>query len=62
MNGGQNREDQQVMEEFDRVKVLESYDLKEIQTLADCLVSVKEYFSKVNPGFDPTQGAVSSES
>ena len=48
--GGQNREDQQVMEEFDKVKVLESYDLKEIQTLADCLVSVKDYFRKVDPG------------
>jgi hypothetical protein len=38
------------MEEFDRVKVLESYDLKEIQTLADCLVSVRDYYSKVDPG------------
>ena len=47
--GGQNREDQQVMEEFERVKVLESHDLKEIQTLADCLVSVREYYRKVDP-------------
>jgi hypothetical protein len=47
--GGQNREDQQVMEEFERVKVLESYDLKEIQTPADCLVSVREYYRKVDP-------------
>jgi hypothetical protein len=37
------------MEEFERVKVLESYDLKEIQTLADCLVSVREYYRKVDP-------------
>ncbi len=48
--GGQKREDQQVMEEFERVKVLESYDLKEIQGLADCLVSVQDYYRKVDPG------------
>ncbi len=41
--GGQIREDQQVMEEFDKVRVLESYDVKEIQTMADCLVSVRDY-------------------
>ncbi len=29
------------MEEFDKVRILESYDLKEIQGLADCLVSRK---------------------
>jgi hypothetical protein len=38
------------MEEFDKVKVLESYDLKEIQSLADCLVSVRDYYRKVDPG------------
>jgi len=48
--GGQNREDQQVMEEFDKVRILESYDLKEIQGLADCLVSVRDYYRKVDPG------------
>ena len=37
------------MEEFERVKVLESYDLKEIQQLADCLVSVRDYYRKVDP-------------
>jgi hypothetical protein len=48
--GGQIREDQQVMEEFDKVRVLESYDVKEIQTMADCLVSVRDYYRKVDPG------------
>jgi hypothetical protein len=48
--GSESREDQQVMEEFERVKVLESYDLKEIQGLADCLISVWDYYRKVNPG------------
>jgi hypothetical protein len=38
------------MYEFERVKVLESYDLKEIQALSDCLVSVRDYYRKVNPG------------
>jgi hypothetical protein len=38
------------MEEFERVKVLESYDLKEIQALADCLVFVRDYYRKVDPG------------
>jgi hypothetical protein len=48
--GGQNREDQQVMDEFEKVRVLESYDLKEVQALADCLVSVRDYYRKVDPG------------
>ncbi len=48
--GGQIREDQQVMEEFERVKVLESYDIKEIQIIADCLVSVRDYYRNVDPG------------
>jgi hypothetical protein len=37
-------------EEFEQVKVLESYDLIEIQTLADCLVSVRDYYRKINLG------------
>jgi hypothetical protein len=48
--GGQSKENQQVMEEFERVKVLESYDLKESKGLADCLISVRDYNRKVNPG------------
>jgi hypothetical protein len=48
--GSQIREDQQVMEEFDKIKVLERYDVKEIQANADCLVSVRDYYRKVNPG------------
>ncbi len=47
--GGQIRDDQQVMEEFEKVKVLESYDVKEIQIIADCLVSVRDYYRKVDP-------------
>jgi len=38
------------MEEFDKVKVLESYDVKEIQTIADCLVSFCDYYRKVDLG------------
>ncbi len=37
-------------EEFERIKVLESYDVKEIQAITDCLVSVRNYYRKVNPG------------
>jgi len=48
--GGQSKENQQVMEEFERVKVLDSYDLKEIQGLADCLISIRYYNRKVDPG------------
>jgi hypothetical protein len=48
--GGQIREDQQVMEEFEKIKALESYDVKEIQIIADCLVSVRDYYRKVDPG------------
>jgi len=48
--GSQIKEYQQVMEEFEKVKVLESYDLKDIQSVADCLVSVRDYYRKVNPG------------
>jgi hypothetical protein len=48
--GGQIREDQQVMEEFEKVKVLESYDIKEIQSISDCLISVCDYYWKVDPG------------
>jgi hypothetical protein len=38
------------MDELEKVKVLESYDLKEIQALSDCLVSVQDYYRKVDPG------------
>jgi hypothetical protein len=38
------------MEEFERVKVFESWDLKETQGLADCLISVRDYYRKVKPG------------
>jgi hypothetical protein len=38
------------MEEFEKVKVLESYDVKEIHTMADCLVSVHDFYRKVDPG------------
>jgi hypothetical protein len=48
--GSQVRDNQQVMQEFEKVKVLERYDLKEIQSVADCLVSVRDYYRKVNPG------------
>ncbi len=48
--GGQIREDQQVMEEYEKVIVLESYDVKEIQIMADCLVTVHDYYRKVDPG------------
>ncbi len=48
--GGHIREDQQVMEQFEKVKVLESYDVKNIQIIADCLVSVHNYYRKVDPG------------
>jgi len=48
--GGQIREDQQVMEEFEKIKVLENYDVKKIQIIADCLVSVHNYYRKVDPG------------
>jgi hypothetical protein len=48
--GGQIREDHQVMDEFEKVKVLESYDIKEIQAISDCLVSVRNYYRKVDPG------------
>ncbi len=40
-----------VMEEFDNVKVLESYDLKDIHNLADCLISVQDYYQKVEPRY-----------
>jgi len=48
--GGQIREDQQVMEEFEKVKALESYDIKEIASISDCLISVRDYYRKVDPG------------
>jgi len=48
--GGQIREDQQVMEEFEKVKVLESNDIKEIQSISDCMISVCDYYRKVDPG------------
>jgi Protein of unknown function (DUF1759) len=48
--GGQIREDQQVMDEFEKVKVLESNDIKEIQAISDCLISVRDYYRKVDPG------------
>ncbi len=48
--GGQIREDQQVIEEVEKVKVLENYDVKEILIIADCLVSVCDYYRKVDPG------------
>jgi len=38
------------MDKFERAKVLECYDLKEIQALSDCLVSVRDYYRKVDPG------------
>ncbi len=44
--GGQIREDQQVMEEFEKVKVLESYDIKEIASISDCLISVSRLLSE----------------
>jgi hypothetical protein len=46
--GGESREDQQVMEEFEKVKVLESFDLREIQGIADCLISVWDYYHKID--------------
>ncbi len=49
--GGESREDHQVMEEFDNVKVLETYDLKDIHNLADCLISVQDYYQKVEPRY-----------
>jgi hypothetical protein len=38
------------MEEFEKVKVLESYDIKEIQSMSDCLISGRNYYRKVDPG------------
>ncbi len=49
--GGESREDHQVIEEFDNVKVLESYDLKDIHNLEDCLISVQDYYQKVEPRY-----------
>jgi hypothetical protein len=46
--GGERREDWQVMEEFEKVKVLESYYLTEIQGLADCMISVQDYYRNVD--------------
>ena len=48
--GGQIREDHQEMDEFEKVKLLESYDIKEIQAISDCVVSVRDYYRKVDPG------------
>jgi hypothetical protein len=38
------------MEEFEKIKVLEIYYLKEIQIVTDCLVSARDYYRKVDPG------------
>jgi len=41
--GGDIKQDQHVMEEFDKVKALSGYDLKDLQTLNDSFVTVRDY-------------------
>jgi hypothetical protein len=41
--GGGIRQDQHVMEEFDKVKALSGYDLKDLQTLNDSFVTARDY-------------------
>jgi len=40
MRGGDIRQDQHVIEEFDKVKSLSGYDLKDLQALSDSFVTV----------------------
>jgi hypothetical protein len=36
------------MEEFDKVKALSSYDLKDLQALNDSFVTVRDYYRRVD--------------
>jgi len=46
--GGDIRQDQQVQEEFDKVKALSGYDLKDLQALNDSFVTVRDYYRRVD--------------
>jgi hypothetical protein len=36
------------MEEFDKVKPLSGYDLKDLQALSDSFVTIRDYYRKVD--------------
>ena len=46
--GGDIRQDQQVQEEFEKVKALSGYDLKDLQALNDSFVTVRDYYRRVD--------------
>jgi hypothetical protein len=46
---GDIRQDQHVMEEFEKVKPISTYNLKDLQALSDSLVSVQVSFGKIYP-------------
>jgi len=49
--GGDIRQDQHVMEEFEKVKPLSGYDLKDHQALNDSFVTVRDYYRRVDANF-----------